>query len=99
MKGKHVIHVIAIPMTMVLNFLLFSLLFSKTLIFSDPVCDGMIEFLADGFCDDVNNNVECYFDGGDCCFDVYTYFCDDCHCYFGKYFSTIRYNIFVLCIY
>ena len=54
----------------------------------DQVCNGFVEFLADGFCDDENNNVECYFDGGDCCFDVYTYFCNDCHCYYGKDYVT-----------
>ena len=61
-----------------------SLSLDKTFICTDQVCAGSIHFLADGFCDDENNNVECYFDGGDCCFDVYTYFCDDCHCYYGK---------------
>ena len=70
-------------MTLVSNFVFYSLLY-KTLICLDQVCDGLIEFLADGFCDDDNNKVECYFDGGDCCFDVYTYFCVDCHCYYGK---------------
>ena len=84
MKLKHVIHVIAIKISLVHKFVYFCLLLYKTLIYLDQVCNGLVEFLADGFCDDENNNVECYFDGGDCCFDVETYFCDDCHCYYGK---------------
>ena len=47
-------------------------------------CNGLVEFVADGFCDDLNNNIECYFDGGDCCFDVVQYFCQDCLCFYSK---------------
>ena len=83
MKVKHVIHVSAIRPTLVRCIYLFYF-FCETFICLDQVCNGLINFLADGFCDDENNNVECYFDGGDCCFDVYTYFCVDCHCYHGK---------------
>ena len=67
--------------------------FMKLWFVLDQVCNGFIEFLADGFCDDENNNVECYFDGGDCCFDVFTYFCVDCNCYYGKD------HVITLCIY
>ena len=43
----------------------------------------MEDSIADGICDDANNNVECYFDGGDCCFNIIS-FCDECICYYGK---------------
>ena len=33
----------------------------------------------DGYCDDVNNNAGCDFDGGDCCADTrQLYFNDEC---------------------
>lgn len=32
-----------------------------------PDCEGSADFIGDGLCDDSNNNVECDFDGGDCC--------------------------------
>ena len=36
---------------------------------------------ADGYCDDVNNNEACFFDGGDCCgSNVNTDWCDECLC-------------------
>ena len=76
---KPVIHVIAIQMTLVSNFVFFSLLY-KTLICLDQVCDGLIEFLADGFCDDENNNEHCD-DGGDCCLpEPITEYCTKCEC-------------------
>ena len=36
---------------------------------SDPLaaCEGTLDFIADGFCDGVNNNEACTWDGGDCC--------------------------------
>ena len=37
----------------------------------------------DGYCDDVNNNVLCNFDGGDCCdnfYDVGCDYCEECIC-------------------
>ena len=35
----------------------------------------------DGFCDDVNNNCGCEWDGGDCCGDnVKTTYCKECAC-------------------
>ena len=38
-------------------------------------------WIADGECDDINNNIGCNFDGGDCCGDnVNTQFCTDCLC-------------------
>ena len=36
---------------------------------------------ADGYCDDVNNNEACFFDGGDCCgSNVNTEYCTECQC-------------------
>ena len=36
---------------------------------------------ADGYCDDINNNEACFFDGGDCCgSNVDEYYCDICQC-------------------
>ena len=32
-----------------------------------PDCDGYLSFISDGDCDGPNNNVECGWDGGDCC--------------------------------
>ena len=36
---------------------------------------------ADGYCDDVNNDEACFFDGGDCCgSNVNTEWCTECQC-------------------
>ena len=41
--------------------------------------------IGDGFCDDETNNVDCGFDGGDCCLDsVVTNFCSECECLEGS---------------
>ena len=38
-------------------------------------------YIGDGFCDDINNNLACDYDGGDCCgSDVKTQFCTECLC-------------------
>ena len=46
-------------------------------------CTGFPDFVGDGFCDDQNNNYFCFFDGGDCCFNVTTDFCSECNCFQG----------------
>ena len=35
----------------------------------DPfsACDGNVNWIGDGWCDGINNNGGCFFDGGDCC--------------------------------
>ena len=39
----------------------------------------------DGYCDDVNNNEACFFDGGDCCgSNVNTQYCTECLCLEGE---------------
>ena len=41
-------------------------------------CNGWI---GDGYCDDINNNIGCSFDGGDCCgANVNTEWCTECLC-------------------
>ena len=38
-------------------------------------------YYADGYCDDINNNQACFFDGGDCCgSNVNTQYCTECLC-------------------
>ena len=38
-------------------------------------------WVADGYCDDNNNNMGCNYDGGDCCGpDVNTDYCQECIC-------------------
>ena len=40
--------------------------------------------IADGFCDDINNNQDCHYDGGDCCgSNVNTQYCNICQCLEG----------------
>ena len=42
---------------------------------------GKPEWIDDGYCDDINNNEGCEYDGGDCC-GVYMNkrFCIECEC-------------------
>ena len=38
-------------------------------------------WIADGYCDDINNNLDCTYDGGDCCgSNVNTQYCNICQC-------------------
>ena len=42
---------------------------------------GKLEWVNDGFCDDMNNNEECNYDGGDCCgIKANRRFCLNCEC-------------------
>ena len=42
---------------------------------------GKLEWLFDGFCDDINNNKACDYDGGDCCGEnVKKDYCTVCEC-------------------
>ena len=44
-------------------------------------CTTNPSWVADGYCDDVTNNAECNYDGGDCCLDpVNTQYCSECIC-------------------
>ena len=39
------------------------------------------DWIGDDYCDDINNNIDCNFDGGDCCgANVNTDYCDECLC-------------------
>ena len=45
------------------------------------VAYGKSHWIADGFCDDINNNEACNYDGGDCCgSSIQKHFCIDCEC-------------------
>ena len=38
-------------------------------------------WIGDGYCDDINNNLDCTYDGGDCCgSNVNTESCSECLC-------------------
>ena len=42
---------------------------------------GTPDWIGDGFCDDLNNNKDCEFDGGDCCgLSAKRVFCVKCNC-------------------
>ena len=44
-----------------------------------PECDP--GGIADGFCDDINNHMDCSYDGGDCCgCNINTAWCTECQC-------------------
>ena len=42
-------------------------------------------WIGDNYCDDMNNNMECNYDGGDCCgLSVNTQYCTYCQCIEGN---------------
>ena len=44
-------------------------------------CTGNPSWIGDGYCDDNNNNMDCSYDGGDCCgCNVETSYCSVCGC-------------------
>ena len=47
-------------------------------------CSPYLDFVVgNGFCDDITNNIECDYDGGDCCgpnANYSPYFCNECQC-------------------
>merc|ERR1711935_460743 len=51
-----------------------------------PVNNGTCNagWIADNYCDDINNNPECEFDGGDCCqedpAEGWNNYCEECEC-------------------
>ena len=50
----------------------------------------------DGYCDDVNNNAGCDFDGGDCCGDnVDKRYCSKCICYENDLFILDARSLFI----
>ena len=49
-------------------------------------CPSMDQWVGDGICDDITNNIECNYDGGDCCLsdiilEVNTNYCTECLCH------------------
>ena len=49
--------------------------------------------MGDGFCDDITNNQDCYFDGGDCCGScVIRIYCSECICRDPEAFVTPALN-------
>ena len=52
------------------------------------VCENPT-WIGDGYCDDITNNPECSYDGGDCCGPaVDTQFCSECQCIDGNLTTT-----------
>ena len=48
-------------------------------------CQGVIQYLGDGVCDDSHNYADCSYDLGDCCLEnVITDFCTICECLEGN---------------
>ena len=47
----------------------------------DSICLCNQNWIGDDYCDDINNNVNCNFDDGDCCgSNVNTQYCTECLC-------------------
>ena len=45
------------------------------------IAGGLDEWISDLSCDDINNNLLCQYDGGDCCgVKVLKQYCFECHC-------------------
>ncbi len=60
------------------------------------ICDAPMEYLSDGFCDDITNNPECLYDGGDCCVaQTDCSYCFNCTCHrMSKGCNTVQTNQF-----
>ena len=42
---------------------------------------NLLNWIGDGICDDLTNNMECNYDGGDCCLDpINDLYCSECQC-------------------
>ena len=47
---------------------------------------AVIQLVGDGYCYDETNNLECNYDGGDCCLDiVLTDYCQICQCLYADF--------------
>ena len=47
---------------------------------------GNLDWINDGFCDDMNNNEDCNYDGGECCGTLTNKrYCLDCQCIRKEY--------------
>ena len=56
---------------------------SACICYHNDTCSlGIHPLVGNGVCDDETNNVECHFDGGDCCGAcINTEYCSQCICY------------------
>ena len=64
------------------NFFINSEYCSECVCLGKTVGNGVPNALVgNGFCNDDTNNVECNYDGGDCCENVKTDYCSECNCY------------------
>ena len=46
-------------------------------------CDADVTLIGNGFCNDETNNANCNYDGGDCCVNIRSRYCSECHCLIG----------------
>ena len=48
-------------------------------------CKGNTDLIGDDYCDDNNNNIQCNYDGGDCCgVCVNDEYCSICKCHLDE---------------
>ena len=74
---------ILVNITVCMYFVISMLIISNTI--SSGNCQGVIQYLGDGYCDDANNVADCSYDYGDCCLEnVITDYCSICECIEGK---------------
>ena len=44
-------------------------------------CNNKPGWIGDNYCDDINNHLDCNYDGGDCCgCNIDTIYCTECQC-------------------
>ena len=73
------------------EFLIFPLIEIQGILFKKSD-GGVLKWINDGFCDDINNFDACNYDEGDCCGILKNEkFCVDCQC-ISKYLITYSYN-------
>ena len=55
--------------------------FTESISFTTLVNCTNVDLVGDGFCDDLTNNMECNYDGGDCCgINIKNQYCSECQC-------------------
>ena len=80
------------------NFFINSEYCSECVCLGKTVGNGVPNALVgNGFCNDDTNNVECNYDGGDCCENVKTDYCSECNCYLQMSWGT-SHKIFPLAL-
>lgn len=87
-EPEHHPHVITILQTMTPSKFLILFLFSLHCVYAQQLeCAGDIETIGDGKCNNVNNNEECQYDGGDCCMCTCVQGVEDCS---SNYFNCLN---------